>query len=164
MGPTSSGKTTLSLAITSYLRKKGEIIINFDGDEIRDLLGKDLGFKSSDRLKVVETLAYLANKSTDAGANVIVSALTAYQDARTYIKENVKGLLIVQIECSLDTCIKRDPKGLYKRSISGEIDTLIGFDTTYSPPDKPDLILNTEINTLNQNLKMFINYYNIVNQ
>ena len=113
MGPTSSGKTTLSLAITSYLRKTGEIIINYDGDEIRDLFGNDLGFKPSDRLKVVETLAYLANKSIEAGANVIVSALTAYQDARSYIKDNVKGLIIVQIECSLDTCIKRDPKGLY---------------------------------------------------
>jgi adenylylsulfate kinase len=144
MGPTSSGKTTLAQTYLRYLKENGVPAIHFDGDEIRDLFGDDHGFSSKDRLKVVGTLVYLANKARDSGLNVIVSALTAHDDARLYVKKNAKNLLVLFVDCSIATCSKRDPKGLYKQAKEGKISTLIGFNSPYQPPKNPDIVINTD--------------------
>lgn len=144
MGPTSSGKTTLALHFLDKLRKEGSGAIHYDGDEVRDFLGPNHGFAEGDRLRVVSTLVHLANKAIDAGLNVVVSALTANQDARDYIKHNVKNLVLIYLECSIEKCSERDPKGLYSKARRGEIETLIGINTKYLPPENPDIIINTE--------------------
>ena len=86
----------------------------------------------------------MANKSSAAGVNAIVSALTASEDARRIVLDTVKNLIVVYIKCSIETCAKRDPKGLYAQAKNGEIDTLIGFNSDYLPPDSPDLVIDTE--------------------
>ena len=143
LGPTSSGKTTIASEFTRQLREKNIPIIHFDGDEVRDFFGPDLGFKNNDRLKVVKTLVYLANKSAASGINVIVSALTASSDARRYVDENMPNLIKVYVQCDISTCAERDPKGLYKMARAGEISTLIGYNTEYLPPEEPYILLNT---------------------
>jgi len=144
IGPTASGKTTLAEHILLKMREKGILAIHYDGDEVRDFFDNSLGFGVSDRLKVVKTLIHLSNKALFAGFNVIVSALTAHEDARTYVKHNVANLVFIYLECSIERCIERDPKGLYKKAINREIDTLIGFNDEYIPPENPDIIINTE--------------------
>ena len=144
MGPTSSDKTTISEHLLERLRADGSPSMHFDGDEVRNFLGKDLGFEVSDRQRVVATLVHLANKTSAAGVNVIVSALTASADARRLVLETVKNLIIVYIKCSIETCAERDPKGLYTQAKKGEIDTLIGVNSDYLPPDNPDLVIDTE--------------------
>ena len=144
MGPTSSGKTTIGEHLLERLRAEGSPSMHFDGDEVRNFLGKDLGFEVSDRQRVVATLVHLANKTSAAGVNVIVSALTASADARRLVLETVKNLIIVYVKCSIETCAQRDPKGLYTQAKNGEIDTLIGVNSDYLPPDNPDLVIDTE--------------------
>lgn len=148
MGPTSSGKTTLAHHFLDELRKTGNCAIHYDGDEVRDFFGSNHGFAEADRLKVVRTLVHLANKANDSGLNVIVSALTANQDARDYVKHNVKNLVLIYIDCSIEKCAERDPKGLYRKAERGEIATLIGINTSYRPPEKPDVIISTEGTTI----------------
>jgi adenylylsulfate kinase-like enzyme len=116
----------------------------FDGDEIRGFFGPGFGFDSEHRLRVVEVLAHLANKAAEAGLNVVVAALTAGQDARDHVHANVRNLKVGYVSCSVDACARRDPKGLYGRAMRGEIDTLIGFNSEYRPPDSPDIVLDTE--------------------
>ena len=144
MGPTSSGKTTIGEHLLERLRAAGSSSMHFDGDEVRNFFGEDLGFEVSSRQRVVATLVHLANKSSDAGVNVIVSALTASEDARRLVLDTVKNLIVVYIKCSIETCAERDPKGLYAQAKNGEIDTLIGVNSDYLPPDNPDLVINTE--------------------
>ena len=144
MGPTASGKTTLAKGLKAKFQEKNILTLHYDGDEVRDFFGPSHGFKEEDRLMVVKTLAHLANKAVDAGVNVIVSALTANEDARKYTKKHVKNLVLVYLECSIEKCIERDPKGLYKKAINREIDTMIGFNDEYIPPENPDIVLNTE--------------------
>lgn len=159
MGPTSSGKSTIAEAFVRRVRNNGTRIIHYDGDEVRDILGSGHGFSESERLHVVKTLTHLANKSYNAGVNVVVSALTAHQDAREYIQENVKNMIIGYIECPIEICAERDPKGLYKKARRGKIDTLIGFNTQYIPPENPDIILNTgthSVDTLLDMLEAFL--------
>jgi adenylylsulfate kinase len=144
MGPTSSGKTTVSNAVVKRLRDAGTPIIYFDGDEIRDFFGDNLGFKPEDRLRVVSTLIHLAGKVSTAGAHVIVSALTANPDARKLLDERLGDAAIGYIQCSIDTCTERDPKGLYAKAKSGEIDTLVGYNTENPAYENPYFVLDTE--------------------
>ena len=144
MGPTSGGKTTIAEHLLGHLRADGWPCMHFDGDEVRNFFGEDLGFKVSDRLRVVGTLAHLASKTSDAGVNVIVSALTASEETRRLVLDTVDKLIIVYVRCSIETCQARDPKGLYARARNGEIDTLIGVNSEYVPPENPDLVIDTE--------------------
>jgi adenylylsulfate kinase len=143
LGPTSSGKTTIAKVFIQALSTKGIKILHYDGDEVRDFFGNDYGFTEDNRGKIVSTLAHLSSKANKAGINVIVSALTAHQSARDYIKQNIPNLLIGYISCPIDICAERDPKGLYKKAQTGEIDTLIGYNSEYIAPDNPDIIIDT---------------------
>jgi len=126
------------------LRADGSPSMHFDGDEVRNFFGEGFGFEISDRQRVVATLVHLTNKTSDAGINVIVSALTASEDARRLVLDTVKNLIIVYVKCSIEACAERDPKGLYALAKNGDIDTLIGVNSDYLPPDSPDLIIDTE--------------------
>jgi len=148
MGPTSSGKTTLAVHYVKRLRSKGLIVLHYDGDEVRNFFGDEHGFSDGDRLRVVRTLVLLANKAVEAGIAVVVSALTANPDARKLIASEINKLTLVYVKCSLEVCARRDPKGLYAKARRGEIETLVGYNSTYLPPENPDIILNTEINSI----------------
>ncbi len=150
MGPTSSGKTTISEKLSKELRKKNIQVIHYDGDEVRNFFGPDFGFNKENRFLVVKTIVHLANKSCDSGLNVIVSALTANQDAREYIQKKIDNLILCYIKCSIDECSQRDPKGLYKKAKSGEITTLVGYNSAYITPENPDIILDTEKFSINE--------------
>lgn len=150
LGPTSAGKTTLAMRVVADLRGDGIPAILFDGDEIRDFFGADFGFGADSRLRVVSVLVHLANKAADAGLHVVVAALTAGQDAREHVRANVRNLTLGYVSCSTQTCAQRDPKGLYGKAMRGEIDTLIGYNSEYRPPDNPDLVLDTETHSLDE--------------
>lgn len=149
MGPTSGGKTTLAEHFVQWSRNANVQVIHYDGDEVRDFFGSQHGFKPEDRMRIVNTLIHLANKAAEAGTNVIVSALTANEDARVRVRERIRDVIIVSVECSIKTCAQRDPKGLYGMAKRGEIKTLIGFNTEYLPPKNPDIVINTESLTPN---------------
>ncbi len=158
MGPTSSGKTTLAAGLLKKIRGARIKSIAFDGDEVRNFFGKDLGFEPADRLRVVSTIVHLANKAREAGLVVIVSALTANEDARDYILEKLNEHLIVYVDCSIKACAERDPKGLYALAENGEIDSLIGFNNNYVPPVNPDIVIETESETSAESINCLIEY------
>jgi len=160
MGPTSSGKTTLAQHCVSQWRDMGRVVLHFDGDEVRDFFGDGHGFDPKDRLRVVMTLALLANKVSEAGVMCIVSALTAHDDARAYIAEHIPSLITGYVDCSIEECARRDPKGLYARAREGKIDTLIGWNTPYIPPENPALILNTQCDGLEDLFQQIDAYLN----
>ena len=112
LGPTSSGKTKIANDLLVSLRNKKIPVIHYDGDEIRNLFGELISFSVKDRHRVVSTIVHLANKASDAELNVIVSALTSNRDTRTFVMETVNNLIIAYVKCSIDECIRRDPKGL----------------------------------------------------
>ena len=152
MGPTSSGKTTLAKGCLVKLREKRLSSIHYDGDEVRDFFGDQHGFTEKSRLMVVGTLVYLANKVLEAGMVVLVSALTANRDARVYVTRNVKNLVLVSVECSIEECVRRDPKGLYRAAKEGRINTLIGYNSEYPTVENPDIVVSTEKGTIGQSI------------
>jgi adenylylsulfate kinase len=145
LGPTSAGKTTIGKLYVEMLRAKGLVALHYDGDEIRGFFGSNLGFRPEDRLRAVSVCAHLAGKAAEAGVAVVVSALTANEDARAYIREHIKNLILVYLECPLSVCVERDSRGLYQKAQTGEIDpdTIIGWKIPYNPPQGADLVVDT---------------------
>ena len=158
LGPTSSGKTTIAQLLLNLLRKNGIPVLHYDGDEVRDFFGDNLSFRPADRLRVVGTLTHLANKATSAGVNAVVSALTANEDARELIRENIPNLITCYVKCSIETCISRDPKGLYGMAKRGEINTLIGINENYVAPKNPDIVINTERHSAAEAVDILVAY------
>ena len=158
MGPTSSGKSTIAEYFVKALRDEDKTIIHYDGDEIRDFFGKDFGFSENNRGKVVETLAHLARKANEAGIDVVVSALTAHQTARDYIANQIPNLIIGYVNCPISVCAERDPKSLYEKARKGEIDTLIGYNSEYLAPRNPDIILDSNTLSIDENTRNLINH------
>jgi len=144
MGPTSSGKTTIARRLRESWPGSMPAVMHFDGDEVREMFGENLGFGAQDRLRVVKSLVHFANKCVDSGVDAIVSALTANSDAREYVRAHTKNLVVCFLRCSIEGCAERDPKGLYEKAKSGEIQSLIGFNTPYVDPDSFDICIDTE--------------------
>ncbi len=144
LGPTSSGKTRLGRGLVERLRAIGRPALHFDGDEVRGFFGDSLGFEEDDRLQVVATLVHLAAKGAEAGIWVVVSALTAHRAARDLVRRRLDNLVFAAVECSIEECARRDPKGLYRQARDGHIDTLIGVNSRYRPVAHADIVLNTE--------------------
>jgi adenylyl-sulfate kinase len=144
MGPTSAGKTTLANALTARIQKgKRGPVVHWDGDQVRDMMGDQLGFSAESRMQVVRALATIAGTTSKAGILTIVSALTAHQDARQAVAEMLPGHTKIYVHCPIETCAERDPKGLYRRAKAGEISTLIGYNCTYEPPEDHELEIDT---------------------
>jgi adenylylsulfate kinase len=164
LGPTSAGKTTVGHALVEQLRKNGSPVMHFDGDEIRAFFGDRLGFSDDDRLQAVATCAYLANKTADAGIDVVVSALTAREEARQYVRNTVKNLSIAYLKCPIETCKKRDSRGLYGKATRGEIDTstLIGFDSPYPAPCEPEITIDTGKHSISESVDILEAYISML--
>lgn len=143
LGPTASGKTTIAKNLAERLKRSQIPVLTLDGDEIRSLFGPNLSFAPNDRMKVVSTIVHHVKKAVQLGQNVIVSALTAHEEARAFVRENIANVTIVYLDCPIGICAERDKRGLYESAFKGEIETLIGVNTAYEPPKQYDIKINT---------------------
>lgn len=144
MGPTSAGKTTIANELMKQLIESDVMALHFDGDEVRELFGPSHGFAKEDRLLVVKALVHFANKTVRSGINVVISALTANEESRQYVYANASNLIVCYINCGIEACINRDPKGLYKKALNGEINSLPGVNSPYAPPHRYDFMIDSE--------------------
>ena len=61
-------------------------------------------------------------------------------------------MMEVFVKAPLDICIERDPKGLYKKAIAGEIKQFTGIDDPYEEPLTPDLVVETDKETVQESV------------
>ena len=154
-----SGKTSLSKILYNYILKKNNKVILFDGDVLRNGINSDLGFCSKDRTENLRRTIELSKIFISENYNVIVSTITPRDNQRKMIKDNLsKNIKIIYLQCSLEKCIERDVKGMYKKAINGEIKNFTGINDKYEIPIDPDLIINTDTQTLDESSKELIKY------
>jgi len=148
-GLSGSGKTTIATSLYQALTNLGIEAHILDGDQLRVSISKDLGFLEKDRKENIMRAALLAKEVMSQGKIAIVALISPYEEARLKAKNHFskEQFVEVYVDTPLDTCIHRDPKGLYAKAIRGEIKNFTGIDAPYEPPQKPDLILKTEDNS-----------------
>lgn len=123
-----------------------------DGDAVRTHLSKDLGFSKEDRCSNILRIGFVAELLSRHGVCVIVSAISPYRCARDAVRQRIDRFAEVYVRCSLDTCEKRDVKGLYKKARSGEIGQFTGISDCYEEPLNPEIICDTEIESIHQSV------------
>ena len=149
-GLPASGKTTLaySLYTRNQILQLGKTIVILDGDEVRDTISADLGFSEEDRLENNRRVISLAKTISQNDVTVVVSLISPYRSMRDFARRELKGFIEVWVKCSLGECIRRDPKGLYVKALSGEITNLTGLQDPYEEPLNPDVVVDTELETV----------------
>ena len=140
-----AGKTTIAKILEDELRKRQLKVEVLDGDELRRNLSPELGFSKNDRELHAKRVAYISWLLSKNGIIAIVALISPYRSFRQYARDLIgKGFLEVWVKASIETCRKRDPKGVYKSAEQGKISNLTGIQDPYEPPLNPELILNTE--------------------
>ncbi len=158
-GLSGSGKSTIANALDDELNKLGKKTYILDGDNIRMGLNKDLSFSPEDRKENIRRISEVAKLFADSGTVVLTAFISPYiadrQDARDLIGEDFNEVFI---DTDIEECIKRDPKGLYKKALAGEIKGFTGIDAPYEKPTEAEVTLkNMSISESVKNLLQFIN-------
>lgn len=141
-GLSGSGKTTIADKLVAALHEKSIKSVKLDGDEIRNAI-KLHGFDEDSRKKHNLNVGYIASLFEKQGNIVIVSLISPYRDVRDEVRAMCQRFLEVYLSTDLDTCIARDPKGLYQKAIAGEIKDFTGISAPYEAPLNPELNINT---------------------
>lgn len=142
-GLSASGKSTIAHRAEQMLHKLGCSTYVLDGDNVRHGLCKDLGFSREHRAENLRRIGEMVKLFIDAGIIILTAFISPYSQDRQTIKDLVgrERCLEVYVECPVEICASRDPKGLYKKALAGELNGFTGVSAPYEPPTDPDLTL-----------------------
>ena len=144
-GLSGSGKSTIANEVEYFLNQQGYHTYLLDGDNLRHGLNNDLGFSFKDRVENIRRVAEVSKLFVDAGIIVLVAFISPFLKERERAKEIIgkENFIEIFVDTPLEECIKRDPKGLYKKALNGEISEFTGIDSPYEPPENPDIHIKT---------------------
>lgn len=143
-GRSGAGKTTLAKRLHDGLADRKIPVVYLDGDELRSTLCSDLGFKSEARLENHRRIAEIARLLTSQGLNVVVSTMAPEHQQRDLVAKILGDKLMwFYIHAPLDICMQRDPKGLYKRALDGQVKQLINYPFEVPRPHEQENYINT---------------------
>ncbi|MBM7563227.1 adenylyl-sulfate kinase [Paenibacillus sacheonensis] len=157
-GLSGAGKTTTATAVLQKLRERGRRVELLDGDELRTVICKGLGFSMEDRFENVRRIAYIANLLSRNGVDVLISAISPYRAMREYAKQQIPGCVEIFVHCPLHVCEMRDVKGLYAKARSGEIKNFTGISDPYEEPLQPAVTLDSAAASLEENVQAVLTY------
>ena len=153
-GLSGAGKSTLAHAVEEQLHQLGCRTFVLDGDNVRHGLSSNLGFSGDDRRENIRRIGEAAKLMMEAG----VIAMTAFISPFRADREAVRNLMphgdFFEVYCkaALETCEARDVKGLYKKARAGEIKNYTGIDSPYEAPEKPELVVDTDVLSIEQSV------------
>jgi adenylyl-sulfate kinase len=155
-GLSGSGKSTLATALEGVLLDRGLQVEILDGDEVRTNLSKGLGFSKEDRDTNIRRIGYVCNMLSRNGVTAISAAISPYRAIRDEVRGSIENFVEVYTRCSIEELARRDPKGLYKRALAGEIPNFTGVSDPYEEPVNPEIVCDTEKDTLEQSLERVV--------
>jgi adenylyl-sulfate kinase len=151
-GLSGAGKSTLANMVAEELRQRGHRVEVLDGDEIRTNLSKGLGFSKEDRDTNIRRIGYVARLLSRNGVIAITAAISPYREIRDEVRRSHDRFVEVFVKCSLEKLVERDVKGLYKKALAGEIASFTGISDPYEEPHRPELVVESDRETVEQSL------------
>lgn len=164
-GLSASGKSTLAVALEEALYERGIRTFILDGDNIRHGLNKNLGFSPEDRNENIRRIGEVARLFSEAGIINLTAFISPYRADRHSARDLVpKGSFIeVFVDCPVDICAERDPKGAYKKAREGLIKEFTGVSAPYEEPEHPEIHLCTDRLSVVECVEKIVNYLVINN-
>ena len=159
-GLSGSGKSTIAVAAEGALHERGRTAYVLDGDNVRHGLNQNLGFSPEDRTENIRRIGEVAKLFTDAGIVTLTSFISPYRADRDAVREIMApgDFVEVLVDASVETCEGRDVKGLYKKARAGEIPEFTGISAPYEAPEKPELVLDTNVQSVEESVAALIAY------
>jgi adenylylsulfate kinase len=159
-GLSASGKSTIAVALEKALWDRGVRSYVLDGDNVRHGLNRDLGFSPEDRNENIRRIGEVAKLFTDAGVINVTAFISPYRADRDRVREIMSDgdFIEVFVDCPLDICERRDPKGLYKKARAGQIPEFTGISAPYEPPLNAELTVNTGNESEAESLAKIVHY------
>lgn len=142
-GLSGAGKSTLVNALSNWLHTLGVVHVVLDGDVIRQGLCQDLGFSVEDRTENLRRVRALCALMQDANILTCVACITPMDAQRQENRQHLTDYLEVFVDCALEICVERDPKGLYAQALRGDITEFTGISAPFERPEHTHLTLNT---------------------
>lgn len=159
-GLSGSGKSTIAVELEGTLYEMGIIAYRLDGDNVRMGINKNLGFSAEDRTENIRRIGEVAKLFVDVGVITLSSFISPYRADRDNVRKlhEAAGMDFIEIfvDCSLEEAEARDPKGLYKKARAGEIKNFTGIDDPYEAPDNPEIHLNSDKQTLQEEVDQIL--------
>jgi adenylylsulfate kinase len=131
-----------------------------DGDNIRHGLNQNLGFSPEDRTENIRRIGEVSKLFSDSGVIVFTSFISPYRADRDAVRASMEpgDFVEVYVNASLETCEGRDAKGLYKKARAGEIPEFTGISAPYEAPDSPELILDTNRQSVEESVEQIVGH------
>jgi adenylylsulfate kinase len=119
-----------------------------------------LDFSDADRKENIRRIGEVSKLMLEAGIIVMTAFISPFRSDREEVRKLIPEGDFIEIYCkaSLEICEKRDVKGLYKKARAGEIKNYTGIDSPYEEPERPELILDTDNETLNESVSKIYNF------
>jgi len=159
-GLSGSGKSTVAMAAEQVLIGQGRVAYVLDGDNVRHGLNSNLGFSPEDRTENIRRIGEVAKLFTDAGVLVFTSFISPYRADRDRVRELMGDgdFIEVYVAADVETCESRDVKGLYKKARAGQIPEFTGISAPYEEPEKPELVLDTNRQSVEESVAELVGY------
>jgi adenylylsulfate kinase len=158
-GLSGSGKSTIAIALEKELYKLGYITQLLDGDNVRTGINNNLGFSEEDRLENIRRISEVSKLFVNAGIITINSFVSPTNDVRALANEIIgDDYFEIYIKASVETCEKRDVKGLYAKARKGEIKNFTGIDAPFDIPVKQNLTIDTEQMTIEASVEEILKH------
>ncbi len=153
-GLSGAGKSTIAEMLFHEFQARGMKTEILDGDVVRQNLSKGLGFSKEDRDLNILRIGFVANLLTRNGVATICCPISPYRETRDAVREQIGAFVEVYVHATVEEiAAHRDPKGLYKKALAGEITGFTGVDDPYEAPDHPELVLDTLQETPQESLQ-----------
>ena len=162
-GLSGAGKTTIANQVRQHLIELQYKVEILDGDEYRKTLCRDLGFSREDRRENNRRLGMLGIILLRNDILTIISTINPYEADRQELRNSSDKVFTIFIRCDFNTLVKRDGKGLYQRAMNtrhpmGFINNLTGVNDPYEPPEDPDLIIDTDIESISESTQKLMSF------
>jgi len=159
-GLSGSGKSTLAHSVEEKLHNLGCRTYVLDGDNVRHGLSSNLSFSDNDRKENIRRIGEAAKLMMESGVIAMTAFISPFKKDRNLVRQLLPQGDFIEIYCntSLEACESRDVKGLYKRARAGEIKNYTGIDSPYEEPDDPELVIDTESESLEESVTKVINF------
>ncbi|HEK84949.1 MAG: adenylyl-sulfate kinase [Candidatus Saccharicenans sp.] len=152
-----SGKSAVADRVAEILRSRNLKVERLDGDIVRKSLCRDLGFSREHRNENIRRVTFVAKLLTRNGVAVLTSFISPYREIRDEARREIGEFIEVYVKCPLEVCMARDVKGMYQKAIKGEIKEFTGISDPYEEPLQPELVLETDKETLEESAQKVIN-------
>ena len=153
-GLSGSGKSTIAEKLYHELKARGMKTEILDGDVVRQNLSKGLGFSKEDRDTNILRIGFVAEMLTRNGVAAICCPISPYKETRDAVRAQIGDFVEIYVHATIEELAQhRDPKGLYKKALAGEITGFTGVDDPYEVPERPELVLDTMVETPQESLQ-----------